>query len=38
MVVVNFPTIQYDHSAPDKLRLPLDTPEIPYRFEDRPGW
>ena len=38
VVVVNFPTIQYDHGAPDKLRLPLDSPEIPYRFEQRPGW
>jgi dTDP-4-dehydrorhamnose 3,5-epimerase len=37
-VIVNFPTQPYDHSAPDKLRLPLDTPEIPYTFEDRPGW
>lgn len=32
-VVVNFPTIPYDHAAPDKLRLPLDTDRIPYRFE-----
>lgn len=32
VVVVNFPTIQYDHAKPDKLRLPLDTPLIPYRF------
>ncbi len=30
--VVNFPTIPYDHAAPDKLRLPLDTPLIPHRF------
>lgn len=32
VVVVNFPTIQYDHADPDKWRLPLDTPLIPYRF------
>lgn len=32
VVVVNFPTIPYDHTAPDKYRLPLDTPLIPYRF------
>jgi dTDP-4-dehydrorhamnose 3,5-epimerase len=32
VVIVNFPTIQYDHSAPDKWRLSLDTPLIPYRF------
>ena len=38
VVVVNFPTIQYDHSNPDKYRLPLDTDRIPYRFEDAHGW
>jgi dTDP-4-dehydrorhamnose 3,5-epimerase len=38
VVVVNFPTIQYDYEAPDKLRLPLDTPRIPYRFENARGW
>ena len=38
VVVVNFPTIQYDHSDPDKYRLPLDTDEIPYKFEDPKGW
>ena len=32
VVVVNFPTIVYDHAAPDKWRLPLDTPLIPHRF------
>jgi dTDP-4-dehydrorhamnose 3,5-epimerase len=32
VVVINFPTIQYDHNAPDKWRLPIDTPLIPYRF------
>ena len=32
VVVVNFPTIQYDHADPDKYRLPLDTPLIPHRF------
>lgn len=31
-VVVNFPTIQYDHAKPDKYRLPLDTDLIPYDF------
>jgi dTDP-4-dehydrorhamnose 3,5-epimerase len=38
VVVVNFPTIQYDHSNPDKYRLPLDTDRIPYRFESARGW
>lgn len=37
-VVVNFPTIPYDHADPDKYRLPLDTDQIPYRFEQRLGW
>ena len=38
VVVVNFPTIPYDHENPDKYRLPLDTDRIPYRFEDPRGW
>jgi dTDP-4-dehydrorhamnose 3,5-epimerase len=37
-VIVNFPTIPYDHAAPDKERLPLDTPLIPYSFEGGRGW
>jgi len=37
LMVVNFPTIQYDHAAPDKIRLPLDTELIPYRFRDVKG-
>lgn len=35
-VVVNFPTIPYDHASPDKYRLPLDTKELP--VELGPGW
>jgi dTDP-4-dehydrorhamnose 3,5-epimerase len=31
-VVVNYPTIAYEHAKPDKYRLPLDTSLIPYRF------
>jgi dTDP-4-dehydrorhamnose 3,5-epimerase len=31
-VVINFPTAQYDHANPDKYRLPLDSPLIPYSF------
>ncbi len=38
VVVVNFPTIQYDHSSPDKYRLPLDTDLIPYSFAGAKGW
>jgi dTDP-4-dehydrorhamnose 3,5-epimerase len=38
LVVVNFPTIPYDHAKPDKYRLPLDSDEIPYKFSDAAGW
>ena len=38
VVIVNFPTTPYDHAAPDKERLPLDTPLIPYSFKDPSGW
>jgi dTDP-4-dehydrorhamnose 3,5-epimerase len=34
--VVNFPTIPYDHTNPDKYRLPLDTDELPVTLG--PGW
>jgi dTDP-4-dehydrorhamnose 3,5-epimerase len=37
-IVVNCPTTPYDHEAPDKYRLPLDTDRIPYRFADARGW
>jgi dTDP-4-dehydrorhamnose 3,5-epimerase len=29
---INLPTQPYQHENPDKYRLPLDTPEIPYTF------
>jgi dTDP-4-dehydrorhamnose 3,5-epimerase len=35
---VNFPTIQYDHTAPDKYRLPIDTELIPFSFGSSRGW
>lgn len=38
VVVVNFPTIPYNHADPDKYRLPLNTKEIPYKFENPKGW
>jgi dTDP-4-dehydrorhamnose 3,5-epimerase len=38
VVCVNFPTIQYDHSAPDKYRLSLDNDYIPYKFNNPRGW
>ena len=31
-VILNFPTRPYDHASPDKHRLPIDTPLIPYDF------
>jgi dTDP-4-dehydrorhamnose 3,5-epimerase len=37
-VVINFPTIQYDHTSPDKYRLPPDTDQIPYKFDNPRGW
>jgi len=37
-VVVNFPTIPYQHEDPDKYRLPLDTSKIPYSFDTPRGW
>ena len=36
VAVVNFPTIPYDHSSPDKYRLPLDTDELPVDLG--PAW
>ena len=38
VVVVNFPTIPYDHADPDKFRLPLNNDRIPFRFEHVQGW
>ena len=35
---MNFPTMAFDHKNPDKYRLPLDTPLIPYSFGDARGW
>jgi dTDP-4-dehydrorhamnose 3,5-epimerase len=37
-IFINLPTRPYRHDRPDKHRLPLDTDEIPYRFDSRPGW
>lgn len=38
VMVVNFPTIQYDHSSPDKYRLPVGTGLIPYQFQSAGGF
>ena len=37
-IMINFPTAPFDHANPDKYRLPLDTPLIPYSLDDTPGW
>jgi dTDP-4-dehydrorhamnose 3,5-epimerase len=37
-VVIDFPTAPYIHDNPDKFRLPIDTPLIPYSFGDAKGW
>ena len=38
LLFINLPTRAYRHEDPDKYRLPLDTPLIPYRFAIRRGW
>jgi dTDP-4-dehydrorhamnose 3,5-epimerase len=38
VLVVNFPTLPYDHAKPDKLRLPIDSDLIPYKFDDAKGY
>jgi dTDP-4-dehydrorhamnose 3,5-epimerase len=38
VVAVNFPTTRYDHASPDKYRLPIDTPLIPFSFGSARGW
>ena len=35
---INSPTRAYDHTDPDKLRLPLKNDLIPFAFDDGPGW
>jgi dTDP-4-dehydrorhamnose 3,5-epimerase len=35
---ISMPSRPYDHQSPDVYRFPLDTDQIPYRFEDRKGW
>src|ERR1700735_4982759 len=35
---VSMPTRAYQHDDPDVYRLPIDTDQIPYRFDKQPGW
>ncbi|MEA2975611.1 MAG: hypothetical protein QOF19_1131 [Alphaproteobacteria bacterium] len=37
-VVINLPTKPFDHTNPDKYRLPLDTDLIPHSFGNVSGW
>jgi dTDP-4-dehydrorhamnose 3,5-epimerase len=37
-MLVNFPTAAYDYENPDKFRLPIDTPLIPFKLECAKGW
>ena len=37
-IVVNMPTKAFEHEDPDKYRLPIHSPLIPYSFGDTPGW
>ena len=37
-MVLDFPSLPYDHERPDKHRLPIDTPLIPYSFGNARGW
>jgi dTDP-4-dehydrorhamnose 3,5-epimerase len=38
VVVIDLPTKPYDHANPDKYRLPIDTPLIPFSFGTARGW
>ena len=38
VVVIDLPTRPYDHANPDKYRLPVGTPLIPYSFGTARGW
>jgi len=38
VLVMNFPTVAYDHTAPDKYRLPLENDLIPHSFGNAHGW
>jgi dTDP-4-dehydrorhamnose 3,5-epimerase len=38
VMAIDFPTNPYYHEDPDKYRLPIDTPLIPYSFGNARGW
>ena len=37
-VFVNMPTRPYNHADPDKYRVALDAPDVPYSFDKGRGW
>lgn len=32
-IILNIPTVPYNHNSPDEYRLPFDTSQIPYKWE-----
>jgi dTDP-4-dehydrorhamnose 3,5-epimerase len=38
VVVIDMPTVPYNHANPDKYRLPIDSSFIPYSFGNARGW
>lgn len=38
VLLMNFPTMPYDHANPDKYRLPIDTDLIPHKFPGARGY
>ncbi len=36
-LLLNAVDVAYRYESPDHFRLPIDTPHIPYRFQNRPG-
>ncbi|BCW88097.1 hypothetical protein sos41_12350 [Alphaproteobacteria bacterium SO-S41] len=37
-VWINMPTVAYNHERPDKFRVALGSPDIPYSFDRGAGW
>ena len=37
-ILLNMPTVHFDHADPDKYRLPIDTDLIPHDFGTALGW
>jgi dTDP-4-dehydrorhamnose 3,5-epimerase len=35
---ISMPTRAYQHDDPDVYRFPIDSGDIPYKFDTRPGW